>query len=100
MRNDLLVPHHLTVAFRANSPVVSVFSSGPPPPATPASRRLVILMLPRLRTRGSLMSPFNDSARWRWPLVSPADVRLKMARRPRREDERVSAASLAPFTIR
>jgi len=59
-----------------------------------------MLMLPRLRTRGSLMSPFSDSARWRWPLVSPADVRLKMARRPRREDERVGAASLAPFTMR
>jgi len=51
-----------------------------------------MLMLPRLRTRGSLMSSFSDSARWRWP---SAEVRLKMARRPRKEDERVGVTSLA-----
>jgi hypothetical protein len=46
------------------------------------------------------MSSFSDSARWRWPPVSPADVRLKMARRPRREAERVGAESLAVRTER
>lgn len=94
--------HHLTAVIRAKSPVFVVLSSRPigraHPLATPASRRLLMLMLPRLRTRGSLIRSFNDSARWRCDPVSPAEVRLKMARRPRREDERVgAAASLVAF---
>jgi hypothetical protein len=57
-----------------------------------------MLMLPRLRTRGSLIRSFSDSARWRCEPVSPAEVRLKMARRPWREGERVgTAASLVAF---
>jgi hypothetical protein len=50
------------------------------------------------RTRGSLLRSFSDSAR-RWcESVSLADVRLKMARNPRREDERVcNVASLVAF---
>ena len=51
-----------------------------------------MLMLPRLRTRGSPMSSFSDSARWRGPFVNPADVRLNIARRPRSEVERVGAS--------
>jgi len=46
------------------------------------------------------MRSFSDSVRWRCEPVSPADVRLKMARRPRREDERVgTAASLAAMSL-
>ena len=41
------------------------------------------------------MSSFSDSARCRCPLVSPADVRLNIARRPRSEVERVGGVSLA-----
>ncbi len=59
-----------------------------------------MLTLPRLRTRGSPMSSFSDSARWRCPFVSPADVRLNIARRPRSEVERVGAASLAACAVR
>ena len=39
------------------------------------------------------MSSFSDSARCRCPFVSPADVRLNIARRPRSEVERVGAAA-------
>ena len=59
-----------------------------------------MLTLPRLSTRGSLIRSFSDSARWRCPPVRPADVRLKMARRPRREDARAGTASLAAFIFR
>lgn len=85
-------PHHLSAVIQAKSPVFIVLSSRPigkaHPLATPASRRLLTLMLPRLRTRGSLMRSFRDSARRR-----SAEVRLKMARRPRREDDRVGTAA-------
>jgi hypothetical protein len=95
--SDLLMPHHLTAVIRLKSPVFVLLSSCPigmaHPLATPASRRLLMLILPRLRTRGSLMRSFSDSARWRCEPVSPADVRLKMARRPRSEDERVGTAA-------
>lgn len=94
-----LAPHHLTVVFRAKSPTVTVLSSGPAV-ATPAFRRLLMLTLPRLRMRGSPMRSFSDSARCRWLPVSPADVRLKMARRPRREDERVGTTSLVACVVR
>jgi len=57
-------------------------------------------MLPKLRTRGSPMSSFSDSARWRCPFVSPADVRLNMARKPRIEVERVGAVSVAVCVVR
>ena len=49
--------------------------------------------------RGSLIRSFNDSERWRCALVSPADVRLKIARKPRRDDARAGTASLAAFII-
>jgi len=100
------MPHHLTVMTRVKSPVVIIVLSSCPVGsahalATPASRRLLMLILPRLRTRGSLIRSFSDSARWRCELVSPADVRLKMARRPRKEDERVgTTASLAAIVAR
>src|SRR6266699_4872883 len=95
--NDLLMLHHLTAVIRAKSPVFIVLSSCPigraHPLTTPASRRLLMLMLPRLRTRGSLIRSFRDSVRWRCEPVSPAEVRLKMARRPCREGERVGTAA-------
>jgi hypothetical protein len=91
--------HHLTAVVRDKSPVFAPLSSCSTgrahPLTTPASRRLLMLMLPRLRTRGSLIRSFSDSARWRCELVSPADVRLKMARRPRREAERVGTAAVS-----
>jgi hypothetical protein len=49
--------------------------------------------------RGSLIRSFSDSARWRCAPVSPADVRLNIARRPRREVARAGTASLAVFII-
>ena len=100
--NDILIPYHLTIVIRAKSPVpVIVLSSRSSHPlAKPASRRLLTLTLPRLSTRGSLIRSFSDSARWRCPLVRPADVRLKMARRPRREDVRAGSASLSAFIVR
>jgi hypothetical protein len=39
------------------------------------------------------MRSFRDSARLRSPPAKPADVRLKMARMPFREDERVGTTS-------
>ena len=100
--NDLIMPHHATAESRGKSPVVVVLSSCPigraHPLTTPASRRLLMLMLPRLRRHGSPIRSFSDSARWRCEPVSPADVRLKMARRPCSDDERVGAtASLVAF---
>ena len=97
--------HQFTVVFRASSPEFSASSFCPaagtaPPPGMPTSRRLVMLTLPRLRTRGSLMRSFSDSARSRWLLVSPADVRLNIARRPRSEVERVGSASLTVCALR
>jgi hypothetical protein len=65
--NDLLISHHWTAMIRVESPVFVVPSSCPigraHPLTTPASRRLLMLMLPRLRTRGSLIRSFSDSAR-------------------------------------
>ena len=96
--NDLLMYHHLTAVIRAKSPPVFVILSSCPigrahPLTTPASRRLLMLTLPRLRTRGSLIRSFRDSVRWRCEPVSPAEVRLKIARRPCREGERVGTAA-------
>ena len=39
------------------------------------------------------MRSLSDSARLRSPPARPADVRLKMARMPRKEDERVGTTS-------
>jgi hypothetical protein len=70
------------------------------PLPTPTSRRLLMLMLPRLRTHGSPIRSFRDSVRWRFEPISPAEVRLKMARRLRREGDRVgTAASLTEATF-
>ncbi|KAH9003756.1 hypothetical protein EDB86DRAFT_2826331 [Lactarius hatsudake] len=93
--------YHVAVVFRTSSPEFCASSIGPvgivPPPGMPASLRLLMLTLPRLRTRGSPMSSFSDSARWRCSFASPADVRLKIACRPRSEVERVGPAPLAGY---
>ena len=92
---DPLTPHQ-TGTIRANTPLSDLLSSCPiGRAATPASRRLLMLMLPRLSTRGSPIRSFSDSARSRWDavVVSPSDARLKMARRPRMEGERVGTAA-------
>ncbi|KAI0295113.1 hypothetical protein B0F90DRAFT_1211741 [Multifurca ochricompacta] len=88
----------MAVVFLIKSPLGSILSKAPDTSlaqVTPASRKLLMLRLPRLKTVGSLMRSFSDSARWRCPPASPADVRLKIARRPRMEDERVGTLSLS-----
>ena len=99
-----LPSHRFPAVFGVSSTEFSASSISPagtaPAPGIPASRRLLILTLPRLRTRGSPMSSFSDSARCRCPLVSPADVRLNMARRPRSEAERVGGVSLMVCELR
>ena len=94
-------PRHLTAVIWPKSPVPAMVlsSRSAQPLAKPASRRLLTLTLPRLSTRGSLIRSLSDSARCRCPPVRPADVRLKMARRPRREDVRVGSASLAVLIV-
>ena len=80
----LAIPNHLTnlpsSSRLAHSNSLRRPAAGTAPsPRLPTSWRLVMLTLSRLRTRGSLMRSSSDFARWRYPLVSPADVRLSIA---------------------